>query len=336
MNKKRVFSGIKPSGDLHIGNYLGAIKGWVDNQEQNENIFCVVDLHAITVPQNSEDLKRRIKEIVKLYIASGINPKDSNIFVQSHISAHSELAWILNCFTPMGWLEKMTQFKEKSEGMKERVSAGLFNYPVLMASDILLYDTEEVPVGEDQAQHVELARDVAKRFNSMYEKDIFTIPKVILDKENARTKGLQNPEKKMSKSDDGSVNNLVYLLDEPNEIRKKIMSAQTDSFNEVAFDKERPGIYNLLTIYESFSGLPAQAGESRGDIETKFEGKGYGDFKKDLAELVVEGLRPIQEKYKELTQDESYIDEILKNGAEKIRPMAEKKLEEVKNIIGLG
>ncbi len=327
MSKKKVFSGIKPSGDLHLGNYLGAIKRWSEEQSNADSIFCVVDLHAITVPQRPDELKKRTLDIVKLYIASGLDPEKNNLFVQSLVKEHTELAWILNCFIPMGWMEKMTQFKEKAESNRERASIGLFDYPALMAADILLYDTEEVPVGEDQVQHVELARDVAKRFNSLYKKDIFTIPKVVLNKETARIKGLQDPEKKMSKSDNGGDNNLIYLLDEPEEIRKKIMSAQTDSFNEVRFDDERPGIYNLLIIYEAFTGM------SRGDIETKFEGKGYAEFKKDLAEVIIDGLKPIKEKYHNLT--DSDVEKILKDGADKVRPLAEKKMEEVKKVIGL-
>lgn len=324
--KKRVFSGIKPSGDLQIGNYLGAIKNWVKNQEEFDNIFCIVDLHAITVQQKPEDLKRRIYEIAGLFLACGIDPEKSSLFVQSHVPAHSELAWILNCFIPVGWMKKMTQFKEKSEKLKEEVSTGLFDYPALMAADILLYDTDEVPVGEDQKQHVELARDAAKRFNSIYG-NIFKIPEAKIEKIGARIMGLQNPEKKMDKSGIEE-KNVIYLLDSPDDIRSKIMKAATDSYGEVCFDRDRPGICNLLVIYELFSCM------SRGDIETKFESGGYADFKKDLAELVIEKLKPIQEKYKDL--DKSDIEKILKQGMEKVRPIAEKKLEEVKNVIGLG
>ncbi len=327
-NKKRVFSGIQPSGVVHLGNYIGAIKNWVDSQDEFDNIFCVVDLHAITVKQEPEDLRRRTKEMTAILIASGIDPEKSALFVQSHVSAHAELAWILNCFIPMGWMEKMTQFKEKSGGNKERASVGLFDYPALMAADILLYDTDIVPVGEDQRQHVELARDTAKRFNSIYG-DTFKVPEAKINKETARLMGLQNPSKKMSKSGTGE-NNIIYFLDKPEDIRSKIMRAETDSFNEVCFDKERPGIYNLLIVYEAFSGL------SRGDIEAKFERKGYADFKKGLADIVVSGLRPMQEKYAEITKDPAYIEKILKEGAEKVRPFAEKKLEEVKQKIGLG
>lgn len=325
MKKKRVFSGIQPTGSIHIGNYLGAIKNWVDSQDDFDNIFCVVDLHAITIKQDPEVLKTKIREVAGLYIASGLDPEKNTIFVQSDIPAHSELAWILDCFLPLGWMNKMTQFKEKSETQKENATVGLFNYPALMAADILLYDTEVVPVGSDQKQHVELARDVAKRFNSIYEKNIFIVPEAKIRKETARIMDLQNPLKKMSKSEGKSIG----ILDSLDDIQSKIMTAHTDSFNEVAFDDERPGIHNLLTIYEAFSG------ESRGDIETKFEGKGYADFKKDLAELVIEKLIPIQDKYKEISES-GEIDEVLKKGAEKARPLAEKKIQEVKKVIGLG
>ncbi|MBU1179113.1 tryptophan--tRNA ligase [Patescibacteria group bacterium] len=330
---KRVFSGIQPSGDVHIGNYLGAIKNWAESQDEYDNIFCIVDLHAITVKQDPKILKKKIREIAGLLLACGIDPKKSSLFVQSHLAAHTELSWILNCFTPMGWLEKMTQFKEKSEGQaclstgRERASVGLFDYPILMAADILLYETDIVPVGEDQSQHVELARDIAKRFNVIFDSNIFKIPEVKIKKETARIMGLQNPEKKMSKSSE-LAGDSILLLDSPDAIREKIMKAKTDSFNEVNFDKERAGIYNLLVIYESFSEM------GRGDIETKYEGKGYAEFKKDLAELVIEKLEPIQEKYNKLPESE--IDKILQDGAEKIRPMAEKKIKEVKEVIGLG
>lgn len=327
-NRKRVFSGIKPSGDVHLGNYIGAIKNWVGSQDDFDNIFCIVDLHAITVKQDPKDLKRRTKEQTAILLASGIDPDKSTLFVQSGISAHAELAWILNCFIPMGWMEKMTQFKEKSGESKERVSVGLFDYPALMAADILLYDTDIVPVGEDQKQHVELARDTAKRFNSLYG-DIFQIPEAKVGKESARVMGLQNPSKKMSKSE-GNDSNIIYFLDKPDDIRSKLMGATTDSHSEVCFDKERAGIYNLLVIYESFSGL------SRGDIEAKFEGKGYADFKKDLADVVFEGLNPIQDKYKEIISDKDYIERVLREGAEKARPIAEEKLKVIKEKIGLG
>ncbi|MDD5033048.1 MAG: tryptophan--tRNA ligase [Candidatus Pacebacteria bacterium] len=333
--KKKVFSGIQPTGNIHIGNYLGAIKNWVDSQPDFDNIFCVVDLHAITVKQDPKILKEKITETAGLLLACGIDAEKSTLFVQSRIPAHSELAWILNCFTPMGWMEKMTQFKEKSHKAKiglpagrENSSVGLFDYPALMAADILLYGTEAVPVGEDQKQHVELARDIAKRFNSIYG-ETFVLPEAVIRKTGNRIMGLQNPGKKMSKSENGE-GNVINLLDSPDKINSKISKAATDSGKEIVFDKGRPGIYNLLTIYEMFSGLEKK------NIEKKFGGKGYAEFKKDLAELVIQKLTPIQERYKKMASEPGKIDEILKQGAEKVRPLAEKKLAEVKSKIGLG
>ncbi len=326
--KKRVFSGIQPSGNLHIGNYLGALKNWVASQENFDNVFCIVDLHAITVPQDPKILKQKIREIAGIYFAAGIDPKQSTVFVQSDVSAHAELAWILNCFTPMGWMGRMTQFKEKSEDKKENVSVGLFDYPVLMASDILLYDTDEVPVGEDQKQHVEITRDIAQRFNSIYG-ETFKLPLPVIPKAGARVMDLLEPTKKMSKSDDRPGRTLP-LLASTDELRSAIMGAATDSQKEIRFDLDRPGVYNLLEIYEGVTGL------DRKEIEAKFEGKGYGEFKKDLAEKVIEFLQPFQKRYRELTQNPDDIDTLLQEGAEKARPIAEKKLNEVKSKVGLG
>lgn len=323
---KRVFSGIQPTGNLHIGNYLGAIKNWVESQDEFDNIFCVVDLHAITIKQDPKILKEKIRETVGLLLACGIDSNKSKLFIQSHISAHSELAWILNCFIPMGWMERMTQFKEKSEKQREGVSVGLFDYPALMAADILLYDTEAVPVGEDQRQHVELARDVAQRFNSMYG-ETFVLPEALIKKEGARIMGLQNPEKKMSKSEEGE-GNVINLLDSEDHIRSKIAKATTDSSSEIVFDTKRKGIFNLLTIYKMFCRLNEK------EIEKTFAGKGYAEFKKDLAELVVEKLKPIQKKYKDISSS-GEIEQVLKNSADVLRPMAEKKLVEVKTKMGL-
>lgn len=325
---KRVFSGIKPSGDFHLGNYFGAIKQWVDWQEKFENIFCVVDLHAITVPQNPKVLKSKIRELTAILLAAGVDSKKSPVFVQSDVSAHSELAWIMNCFIPMGWMKRMTQFKEKSKGMKEQVSVGLFDYPALMAADILLYQTDIVPVGEDQKQHVELCRDVARRFNSIYGK-IFKIPEAMIPETGARIMGLIDPKKKMAKSETTS-GQAVYLLDSPETIRKKIAAATTDSLRLIRFDKKRPGIYNLLVIYELLTGM------KRKEIEKRFEGKGYADFKKELAEIIIENLRPFQARYRELAVEPSYLESVLKEGALKVRPLAEKTLKIVKNKIGLG
>lgn len=325
----RVFSGIQPTGDLHIGNYLGAIKNWVKSQDEFDNIFCIVDLHAITIPQDPKTLKEKIREVAGLLLAAGIDPKKSTLFVQSHIGSHAELAWILNCFIPMGWMQRMTQFKEKSQKLKESASVGLFDYPALMAADILLYETDIVPVGEDQVQHVELTRDVAKRFNSLYGKT-FKIPQAIVPKIGARIMALDNPTKKMSKSEKNSGQGIIRLLDSPDEIRSKIAKATTDSLKKIEFDKSRPGIYNLLVIYELFSGL------SRDKIEKLFEGKGYAEFKKDLAEVIIQGLENLQKRYKEIRKNPAYLDKLLEEGAAKVRPIAEQTLKIVKEKIGLG
>ncbi len=326
--KKWVFSGIQPSGNLHIGNYLGALKNWVASQQEANNVFCIVDLHAITVPQDPKILKQKIREVAGIYFAAGIDPQQSIVFVQSDVSAHAELAWILNCFTPMGWMGRMTQFKEKSGNQKESVSVGLFDYPALMAADILLYDTDEVPVGEDQKQHVEITRDIAQRFNSIYG-ETFKLPKPVIPKSGARIMDLIEPTKKMSKSDDRSGHTL-NLLASSDEIHSQIMGATTDSQKEIKFDPARPGIYNLLEIYEGVSG------ESRAEIESRFEGKGYGEFKKDLAEKVVEFLEPFKKRYQELMDNPSHIELLLKEGKEKAEAIAVKKLEEVKDRVGLG
>lgn len=326
--KKRIFSGIQPTGDIHIGNYLGAIQHWAATQAQFESIFCIVDLHAITVPQDPGTLKAKTRELAGLLFAAGIDPRISTLFVQSHISAHAELAWILNCFIPVGWLRRMTQFKEKSEKQKEEVSTGLFDYPALMAADILLYHTDVVPVGEDQKQHVELARDVAQRFNSIYG-ETFTLPKPVIPETGARIMGLEDPTKKMSKSEE-QPGHAILLLDSPDDIRAKIMRATTDSLREIKFDKNRPGINNLLVIYELFTGM------GREEIEARFEGKGYVDLKRELAEVVVESLSPLLARYRELTADPAYIDSLLTEGADRIRPVAEETLATVKERIGLG
>ena len=326
--KKCVFSGIQPTGNIHIGNYLGATRHWVANQDNYNNIFCIVDLHAITVPQDPVVLKAKIREVTGLLLAAGIDSERSIVFIQSHVSAHSELAWILSCFIPMGWMQRMTQFKEKSARQKEQVGVGLFDYPALMAADILLYKTDFVPVGEDQKQHVELARDVAQRLNSMFG-GVFTIPEPLIAGVGARIMGLDDPTKKMSKSET-SWGHAINLLDPPDAIRSKIMRATTDSLREIRFDEKRPGINNLLTIYQSF------IGSSKEEIESHFSGKGYGDFKKELAEIVIEGLRLLQERYRELTAEPGYIDSLLAKGASIARPLAEETLALVKSKTGLG
>ena len=326
--KKRVFSGIQPTGNIHLGNYLAAIRNWVASQPEYDNIFCVVDLHAITVLQDPAVLRTKTHELAALLFACGIDPEQSTLFVQSHVPAHSELAWILNCFIPMGWMQRMTQFKEKSGENQERVSVGLFDYPALMAADILLYDTDRVPVGEDQKQHVELARDVAQRFNTIYG-DTFKVPVPFIPNVGARIMGLDDPTKKMSKSESAS-GHAINLLDPPDQIVKKIKRATTDSQRGIVFDPARPGIYNLLTIYELCSGL------KRPQIESRFEGKGYGDFKNDLAEVVVATVEPVQRRYHELVDDPAQLDAMLRAGADKLKPIAADVLKRVQDKIGLG
>lgn len=326
--KIRVFSGIQPTGDIHIGNYLAAIRNWVQSQDESHNIFCIVDLHAITIQQDPEILKSKTREVAALLIASGIDPEKSDLFVQSHIPAHSELAWILNCVIPMGWMQRMTQFKEKSDKRREHVSVGLFDYPALMAADILLYDSDAVPVGDDQKQHVELARDCAQRFNSIYGATL-VVPEPIIPRVGARIMGLDDPTKKMSKSE-GRKFHAVGVLDDPDVIRNIIKRATTDSGREITFNEKRPAIYNLLCIYELFSG------QSRSVIEQHFSGKGYADLKRELAEVIIEGLRPVQERYREITADPGYMADILKSGAEKVKPIAEKTIKRVHSKIGIG
>lgn len=326
--KDRVFSGIQPTGSIHIGNYLGTIRHWVTIQAEFEAIFCIVDLHALTIPQRPEVLKSKIREIGSLLLASGVDPKRSAVFVQSHTSAHAELAWILNCFIPMGWMQRMNQFKEKSKKQKQSVSVGLFIYPALMAADILLYQTDLVPVGEDQKQHLELTRDVAERFNSLYGQT-FTLPEPSIPKLGARIMALDDPTKKMSKSEMRSAH-AIRLLDSSDEIRWKVMSAVTDSRREIRFDASRPGIYNLLAIYQLFTGL------STSEIEARFEGKGYAEFKRELAEVIIESLQPLQSRYRALIAEANYVDSVLAEGASKVRPTPEKTLATVKEKIGLG
>lgn len=325
---KRIFSGIKPTGNLHIGNYVGAIKQWVELQEDYDCIYCIVDLHAITVPQNPKVLHEKIRELTALYLACGVNPKKSIIFVQSHNHDHASLAWILDCIASMGQLERMTQYKAISEKLKGSTSVGVFNYPALMAADILLYNTDVVPVGEDQKQHVELTRELARRFNSRYE-DVFKIPDVKMMTAGARVMSLQDPESKMSKSSEDP-KGTIDLLDKPEAVREKIMSAVTDTGNEIVLGQDKAGISNLLTIYSVLSGRSIQ------ELEEKYQGKGYGEFKKDLAEVVVDFLKPIQEKYFEIREDENHLNQVLKDGLAKAKPISEKVLEKVYQAMGLG
>lgn len=326
--KKRVFSGIQPSGELHLGNYLGALKRWVEGQDTWDNIYCIVDLHAITVQRDPKVLHKTIRELAGLFFAAGIDPKKSKVFVQSQVAEHAELAWILNCLIPMGQMQRMTQFKEKSGDKKDQVSVGLFAYPGLMAADILLYQTDIVPVGEDQKQHVELTRDTAQAFNARYG-DTFKLPEPLIAKTGARIMGLDDPTKKMAKSD-VHPNRAIYLLDSPDKISQKIMRATTDSLSGIVFDENRPGLFNLLTIYQLLSGKEPAA------IESHFAGKQYSALKKDLAELVVESLRPLQERYAQFVNDPAQLEKILKQGADEIRPIAAKTLTDVKRKVGLG
>jgi len=325
--KKRVFSGVKPSARLHIGNYIGAIRNWVSGIDERENIFCVVDQHAITVDHDPNELRILTRELVGLYIACGLDPQKANIFVQSHIPEHTELSWILNCVTPVGWLERMTQFKDKAGSLRERVSTGLFTYPTLMAADILLYGVDEVPVGEDQKQHVELTRDIAERFNRKFG-DVFTVPEPIIREVGARIMGLDDPTCKMSKSGEGQFHS-INLLDEPNKIKKTIMRAVTDSLGEVAFDKDRPGVYNLLCVFEALSGW------NREQIEAHFSGKGYGDLKKAVLEVVIAELEPIQVRYRELSGDADYLDGVLAESVQNLRPLVDQTMQVVRHSIGM-
>lgn len=392
-DKKRIFSGIQPSGNLHLGNYLGAIKNWMALQDEYESIFCVVDMHAITVPQDPKQLRQKTIEIAKIYLASGIDPKKATLFIQSHIKEHAELMWILNTVASMGELEKMTQFKDKSgvkklleernlflevyyknigiieetlvkdftvnnkqsftsdellkiihnyrngiekpllqeinsrettDAKQKSIGVGLFNYPVLMAADILLYDTQVVPVGEDQVQHIELTRDIAKRFNHQFG-DTFIIPEAFVKKEGMRIMGLDDPNKKMSKSA-SSEYNYISLIDDEETVRRKIKKAVTDNGSEIVYADDKPAIKNLLNIYSLLSNKPVE------DIVKDYQGKGYGDFKTDLADVVVSFTKPFQEKLNALTDEETL--RILQQGAEKVRPLAEKKMQEVKEKIG--
>ena len=322
---KRIFSGIQPTGIIHLGNYFGAIYNWLNLQKEYDSVFSIVDLHALTVYQEPEVLNRNIKDLAKLYIASGLDPKKNIIFRQSDVVEHTELGWILNCITPISELERMTQYKDKSDQHKQNVNSGLFTYPCLMAADILLYDTNVVPVGEDQLQHVELARTIAKKFNKLYG-NTFIVPEGKVNKVSARLKGLDNAEKKMSKSA-ASEYNYISLTDDAATIRKKIMKAVTDSGSDIKLEKDRPAVANLMAIYHLVTGLEVK------DIEKKFAGKGYGDFKKDLAERVVEFVEPIQKKFDSISDKE--IEKILEKGAKQAKKLAEKKMKDVRKKIGL-
>jgi tryptophanyl-tRNA synthetase len=323
----RIFSGIRPTGSIHLGNYLGAIKQWISLQEENECVFCIVDLHAITTPYEVKQLKKDIYDTLIVYLAAGINPEKAVIFLQSQIKEHAELAWLFETITPLGELQRMTQFKEKSVQNKQYINAGLLNYPILMAADILLYKTDGVPVGKDQEQHVELTRSIAKKFNQKFG-EIFKEPKSLVPKEGAKIMSLTDPKKKMSKSDDPK--SCIFLFDEPEVLTKKIMSATTDSGKDIVYNiTKKPGISNLLTIYSLLANKPTQ------EIEKEFKGKTYADFKKSLAEVVVNYLEPFRRKQKEFTAREVYIEEILKQGQRRASTIAQETMREVKEKMGL-
>ena len=324
---KRVFSGVQPTGNIHLGNYLGALKQFVELQDDHECIYCIVDMHAITVPQDPKELREHILDVAALYLAVGVDPKKSIVFVQSDVPGHAELSWVLTCNSYTGELSRMTQFKDKSKN-KESAPTGLFSYPVLMAADILLYDTDIVPVGNDQKQHIELCRDIATRINNKYKKT-FVVPEGRFLKEGARIMALDDPTKKLSKSAE-NIHSRISLLDEPSKIKKSIMKATTDSDGVVRFDAEnKPGISNLLNIYSVLSGMTIP------ELETRYEGKGYGDFKKDLVDVVVEALAPIKKNYEEIRHSEELI-KILKDGAVRADAIAQKTMKRVKDNFGLG
>ncbi len=325
MTKKRIFSGAQPTGQLHIGNYLGALKNWAALQDDYESIFCIVNLHAITLPQDPAGLKKATLDLARIYLAAGIDPERSTIFIQSDVPEHAELAWTLSCIARMGELERMTQFKDKGKGNRERAGVGLFTYPILMASDILLYQTDLVPVGQDQKQHLELTRDLAERFNRDFG-ETFKVPEPYIPKAGASIKSLLEPEKKMSKSDENS-NGSIFLLDDADTITKKIKRAVTDSGTTIEFDETRPAIHNLLTIYQLLTGKTAK------ESTEHFAGKGYGAFKTELAEVTVEFLRPFQERVK--NYDDDTLHRILTSGSEKARTIAAQTLSSVYLAMGI-
>ena len=328
--KRRVFSGIQPSGDVQLGNYLGAIKGWVQRQAEKENFFCIVDLHALTTPQNPEELRHQTRSLAAMLFAAGLDPNECSVFIQSHVTAHAEACWVLNCVTPVGWLERMTQYKDKA-GAQESVSTGLLDYPVLMAGDILLYDAIEVPVGDDQRQHVELARDIAQRFNHQFG-ETFVVPEAVIPEIGARVMGLNDPSVKMSKSFSHIRGHAVRMLDEPKEIERSIKRSVTDSGNEIRFssDPERAGVNNLLGIYKVIT--------DRTEAETEADfasARGYGDLKAAVAEAVISELTPIRERYHALMDDIDELDRLLAQGAEQARAVSEPKMDLVRSRIGL-
>ena len=325
--KKIIFSGAQPSGKMTLGNYLGAIQNWIKLQDEYNCFYSVVDLHAITVPQEAKDLRKNTMELLAQYLACGLNPDKNTIFIQSHVSAHTELMWILNTMTYMGELSRMTQFKDKSQKSESNLNAGLFTYPVLMASDILLYQTDLVPVGADQKQHLELARDLANRFNTRYS-PTFKIPQPYIPKEVGRVMSLQEPTKKMSKSDENE-NSFILLADDADTIRRKIKRSVTDSIGVINYSDEQPGIKNLLEIYSKLDN------KNIDELVSMYEGKGYGIFKEDVAEVIVESLRPIREKYTDLLNNKDYLENIYAIGADKAERQARKTLRKVYKKVGL-
>ncbi len=328
MSKKIILSGIQSSGKLTLGNYLGAINNWVHMQEEYDCYYMIANLHTLTVRNDPEELRQNTLKILAAYVAAGLDPEKNTLFIQSQVHEHAELGWILDCYTYMGELSRMTQFKDKSQKHSDNINAGLFTYPALMAADILLYQADLVPVGEDQRQHLEITRDIALRFNKLYG-DTFKIPEAYVRKESARIMGLQDPESKMSKSSTNP-NDVIFIEDEPEVIIKKFKKAVTDSENKVKFDPEKkPGVSNLMQIYSAITN------KSMTDIEKEFEGSGYGDFKMSVANAVVEKLKPVQQRYKELLENKEYLEKIYKKGAEDARKIASKTLEDVKNKIGI-
>ncbi len=331
MNRQRVLSGVQPTGNLHLGNYLGAIRNWVEIQDQYDNYFCVVDLHAITVPQDPKTLASNSYTLAALYLACGLDLNHSTIFIQSHISAHSELTWLFNCITPLNWLEDMIQFKEKAVKQGENVSVGLLDYPVLMAADILLYQADKVPVGEDQKQHLELTRDIVNRINHQFgtpEKPILKLPEPLIRKEGARVMSLTDGTKKMSKSDPSDLSR-INLLDSPDEITKKIKKCKTDPVRGLEFDNpERPECNNLLTLYMLL------AGKTKQEVTAECQDMGWGKFKPLLTETTINALKPIQDKYQAVMDDKGYLESVLREGREKAEVVAQETLAQVKAALG--
>jgi tryptophanyl-tRNA synthetase len=323
----RILSGIQPTGSLHIGNYLGAIKQWIELQEKNECVFFIADLHSLTIPYDPKELRKKVFEVAIAYLAAGINPEKSIFFVQSEVKEHAELTWLLNTITPIGDLSRMTQYKEKTQQYKKDINAGLLNYPILMAADILLYKTEGVPVGEDQIQHIELTRTIARKFNQKFGK-VFIEPKPLLSKAGAKIMALNNPKKKMSKS--LGPESYISLFEDPKAIEKKVMSAVTDPGKEIKYDPiKKPGISNLLNIYSLYSEKPIK------DLEKEFEGKGYAEFKKSLIRLLINSLEPFRKKKNELASREAHVRETLKQGSKRAQTIAQTTLQEVKEKMGL-